>query len=297
MGIQEGVLYIGIGEKFQKEAIHSAMSIKEHMPEVNITIRTDSNPENSVFDNVEIVQQRSGIDNKVFNISELPYEKTLFLDTDVYITDSISELFDLLDECDLAVYRKQDYYLRSSYPDSIPDCYPEFNTGVIGFRRSTTRNFLSNWMKNYEENKEEHVHDQVSFRTTLYKSDMKIAPIGTEYNLKLDPHVETNPGHVTQKVKVIHYRPSDVEFGSNKFVERVSDIEKAINSNTDRSRVFIPKGGQLKIVHSSVPHPPFQKKEKGVVSLLINGKKVLKEEGPKYFTKRTARYFRENILT
>lgn len=53
-----GVHYVAVGVGSYGEAVRSARSLKEHMPEMHITIHTDQEDVSSVFDVVERVPSR-----------------------------------------------------------------------------------------------------------------------------------------------------------------------------------------------------------------------------------------------
>ncbi|EHK02479.1 hypothetical protein HRED_04318, partial [Candidatus Haloredivivus sp. G17] len=62
---------------------------------------TDQHREDDAFDEVRIEEPNEGSD-KIQYMDKSPFNKTLLLDTDTLIVDDITELFDLLEQFDIA---------------------------------------------------------------------------------------------------------------------------------------------------------------------------------------------------
>jgi len=205
--MSEGFLYIATGSEYVNEARYSASKLRESMPNANITIITDKQISDDLFDNIVKTEPHSDYSVKIENMTSEFYEKTIFLDTDTYIANDVSELFDILDDFDLLCASKQDFYVRPDFPNDIPNIYPEFNTGVIGLRKNNRiKKFLSSWQECYMEG---HCHDQVSFRTALYNSNVHYHQLSPEYNCRF-----TRPGQLNGEAKIFHGRPINMRYGS-----------------------------------------------------------------------------------
>ena len=206
---RSGFLYIATGKHFLEEAIVSAKSLKESCPNSPIAVCTDQhNVEKAkgFFEHVLIIEdpQYNFID-KIGPLVKTPFERTIFLDTDTYIVEDITQLFDLLDKYDfiaaLAPGREQ-FRLQE-----IPPYFPELNTGVIGYKSSkVTNRALQNWLSIYTQQLQSDLippHDQPAFRMALFKSEARIFVLPGEYNFRI-----TNQNIVwgNSKVKLIHGR-------------------------------------------------------------------------------------------
>src|SRR2546425_12184050 len=110
---------------------------------------------------------------------ESPYERTLFIDADIYVAEPFSELFTLLDRFDCAAtheeYLDTDWFKNYPRPD-IPASFPEFNTGILVYKRSAAMDStLRNWSHLYKEFLEKNpgrpTNDQPFFRAAAYYSD------------------------------------------------------------------------------------------------------------------------------
>lgn len=238
---EKGIVYITTGEDFVEEAKISARSVKDQMPETPITIITDQNPSDEVFDQViDIQNPRNDFGDKVVNLDRIPYEKAIFLDTDIYVEQDISEIFDLLDEFDLAAAMAPVGYDSNL---DVPESFPEYNTGVIGLKKSDK---LTDFIEQFQSmfHKENLDEDQPMFRKALYESSLRIATLPTEYNCRF-----SFPGYVEGDVKIFHGRLKDIEtLGLEKKVDVREAIEK-INS-VEYPRVHFLKGGELKLKYN-----------------------------------------------
>jgi hypothetical protein len=230
-----GVLYIASGSGFAREAILSAESVKENNSQIPITMITDQPISSEFIDNIiKIEDDVETFANKPFNMSRTPYEKTLYLDTDTYICSDISDIFELLEKYDIAATHNQK---GTSYTiGDIPNAFPEYSSGVIGFRdNKLVTNFLSTWKSYYQQDtREEYPEDQPSFRKALYDSDLKLATLPREYNCAV-----RMPGYLNDEVKILHSRLIDINTpGASKFFGfEVPDVAKKINE-THEQRLY-----------------------------------------------------------
>lgn len=233
--MNRGVLYIATGEEFFDEAVKSISSLRRQMPEIGITLITDI--EKPIKEDISIINLSDpdySFRDKVQYMKKSPYDKTIFLDSDTYITGDISELFEILDRFDIAAtqsgYRRIQFHPHQDdlvATDEIPVSYPEFNTGVIVFRNSArVREVLTNWKKRYDQHLEiqPDVGTQPSFLEVLFESDLDIATLSPEYNC----HAHFL-GTVSQRVKIIHTH-----------AENVSDVAHQLNEAPSTGRTYIP---------------------------------------------------------
>ncbi|MFB6294449.1 MAG: hypothetical protein ABEI97_01700 [Candidatus Nanohaloarchaea archaeon] len=101
--MDSGVTYYAIGEKYVEEARQSAESLKEHN-DIPTTLFTDQEVETGVIDNVRHIDASEyPLLDYIERLKESPYDRTLFLDTDTYVTANIEELFEMLDTFDIGL--------------------------------------------------------------------------------------------------------------------------------------------------------------------------------------------------
>jgi len=233
-----GVYYIATGEQFVNEAEVSARSVRRAMPDIPIAIATDVDPEFEFeFDYIiDIPDPEYGFVDQIHNLHMSPFEKTLHLDTDIYIVSDVSELFDLLNQFDIAAAHNHDREARDL--PGVPDSFPEYNTGVMAYKNSgDISDFFQDWKKNYiNMTVGENTQNQPSFRQTLYESNLRIATLTPEYNCMV-----RYPSHIKNDVKIAHSRLLDIRTpGANKSVNVLNSVEK-INKHKGH-RLFTPNG-------------------------------------------------------
>lgn len=202
--VSRGFVYVATGEGYLREALASAASLRAAVPGAHICLITDVALEsNGTFDLVQLATsvQHNPID-KLLSI-DAPYERVIFLDTDTHVCDDISDMFDLLDRFDLALlqenHRGWDYTLPG-----VSAAFPEYNTGVIVFRRSeAVRALFAQWRKTYDHLRETQGlrNDQPAFREVLYQSDLRVATLPSEYHF-----LGNVPNYAMWKIKLVHGR-------------------------------------------------------------------------------------------
>lgn len=143
--------------------------------------------------------------DKMRPLKDSPFEKTLFLDTDCYSLNACYEIFDLLETYELAATRAVHRGGHESV--TCPECFPQFNTGVIAYRNNqAVRGFFGEWIRCYEDmysNVEGYCSDQPPFQDTVYGSPVRFAVLPNEYNLHVGwPNLVAGMA----KVKILHGR-------------------------------------------------------------------------------------------
>lgn len=232
---KRGIVYIATGERFIQEASLSAESVKSVMPETPITLMTDTEVEYDIFDDVVHIEgPRYDFGDQVSHLEQTPYDRTIFLDSDIYLDNPIDDLFDVLDEFDLAAAHNQRNYSSKRVDmdaiEAIPECFPEYNSGVVAFETSPrVMEFFDQWQEVYNTVRSRgQKHNQAAFRLALYRSDLRIATLPLEYNC-----VFRRPGCVNGPVKVFHGRLISVEGPGASLSVDVEQAVTELNSSTD----------------------------------------------------------------
>ena len=147
--MSRGVIYAAVGAKYVAEAVVCALS----------SLRFNAIP-HLVFCDLPLADNTNRIEfrkiapsgdpflDKIEVINSSPFDETLFLDTDTYVTANLDELFDLLRRFDLALAHAPGY-LHSGDPEPSAAFY-DLNTGVIAYRNSDqTKAVLKKWGSSY----------------------------------------------------------------------------------------------------------------------------------------------------
>jgi len=188
-----GILYIATGEKYIQAAMRSAGSARKYCPDIPIHLFTDAKgfeqhfvKNNDPFSSVGIIENphhRSKVDYVVHT----PFDRTLFLDTDTALNADISPMFKILDRFDIAMthahHRSPSRLQR--WRAVLPDSFPEFNTGVILYRKTpAVLQCLGEWGHHFIEAALDENNDQTTLRELLWLSDLRIATLPPEYNVR-----------------------------------------------------------------------------------------------------------------
>ena len=260
-----GIVYHATGSRHIELAVRSAESAKRHMPEVSITLFSDEPPDsNCISNHIEVEPTPTTKTHRISRIeclSNTPYEKTLYLDSDTYICDDIRKEFEILDRFDI-VGRVIPYRERlESLPDfdnfapEAPRKFPWYNAGVLFYRKNeNTEKIFEDWNDIYlKYTCEEYAGDQLGLRESLYKNKMvDIGSLPPEYNLF--PAVA---GSAWNKIKITHAVPDS----RNRIVNHLPELSEQLNYSIEKSetskivfdgvhsgvngKVYIPKKGQM----------------------------------------------------
>jgi len=243
-----GILYVSTGSEFIEETLLSAKVVKQHM-DVPIAVASDRVIDNEVVDiNIKIEHPEYGFGDQISALARTPFEKTLYLDSDIFLYTDVFELFSMLDRFELvachAPVRSQDLNGESS--DMLPSaCFPEYNSGVVGYRLTDPmRSFLTDWKTEYRTDSDRGVsRNQPSFRRALYHSNLQIGTLPPEYNCRFQ-----FPGQATGIVKIFHGRltPIKTNSGGAPHLMDIESVAKKINKSTD-PRVFYPRGNTVTV--------------------------------------------------
>ena len=256
--MSKGILYIGTALSYLEEAKISAQSVREHNDIPIAIVTTDSLEQRaerySIFDEIITINQAQLYDDvrdKVEYMAETPFNKTLYLDGDTYVLGDISPAFDILSQVDLAAAHEPVRPIVTI--SSVPETFPELNTGVVCFSSSDKiSDFFKQWKKNLQ-NQINHgrpnetvtlgsastldeipfgrKHGQPPFRETLYHSDLQFAALPTEYNFR---------GSVWayDDVKIVHRGHGDIG----------SFIKEVVN-DAEGGRTYVRKTKSLYFIH------------------------------------------------
>lgn len=193
-----GFLYFAKGEAYRREAVKSAKQTNRIMPNIPIAIYVDE-PTGSECFSIEIIDNTSFAKrDKATALINTPFDKTVYLDSDIHIQHDISETLELLEQFDMAIAQDpSSHHLRQTDANGIPDSFPEFNTGVIVFEKDNlVREMLESWESKCEE---WHTADQHSFRKALFEGDLRFTLLPRRYN-----YMYRAPAQVRGKVKIFH---------------------------------------------------------------------------------------------
>jgi len=189
----QGILYIAAGEKYIRAATHSAESVLRHCPGLPIHLFADwQNYDCFRFDQApypftsvdKIIHPHHR--SKVDFLPRTPFDRTLYLDTDALLSADIWGVFKILDRFDIALtqaHRRNDPHRLNTWRIDLPQAFPQYNGGVILYRKTPkVIQFLEDWRDYFKEAGFQ--QDQITLRELLWLSDLRIATLPPEYNIR-----------------------------------------------------------------------------------------------------------------
>lgn len=224
-----GVMYVATGKRYVDEAIQSVRSLQKKMPNIPTVLFTDKPDlvEEGIFTYKRILENPIYTQgDKITPMIDQPFEKTIFIDSDTYIAESFEDVFEILGKYDLAITHEAGR--QKNHVPECPECFCEFNSGVIAFVRSKAiTQVMTMWKKGYLEQLENtgNKSDQGVLRKVLYHSDINLFVLTPEYNYRTK-----FPGFVGRGIdaKILHGRDVDMPF-----------FAQAVNKR-DAKKVVIP---------------------------------------------------------
>jgi len=218
-----GFVYIVTGDGYAEECIYSIKSLKKVNGE-KICVFSEEKYRHIFQSEVDyfFVISTKVKRPKIEYISQSPFKNTVYLDSDTFISENISDLFEILDRYDFSGAfcnsRKRENYskLLKKYSD-IPYSFSEINTGVMVFNSSReVKELFKNWQDYYYKYlTQTNGWDQPSFRIALWESKVKLCHLPPEYNVRPKSVYEKVRGnkailgslHMKPRIYHAHYSP------------------------------------------------------------------------------------------
>jgi len=249
-----GVVYATTGERYFREAIASAQTVRKMMPDLPIVIYSEQpwaggEPFTHAFPLRNYIGECL---DKIEPLINFHFERTLFLDCDTVVCKPCYELFDLLDHYD---------FLAAAEPARHPDCYKneqipisfgEVNTGVMAYRyNEAVKEFFAEWLRLAREMNIP--RDQAAFRDALYQSSIRFWTLSPEYNFRAD-YPAFMPAWT--ELKILHARKGDLH------------AMREIIDSSNKIRISLPGKDRCRPEHFAILAPKLNKIVQWQFSLL-----------------------------
>jgi len=144
-----GVIYlVSGGRSYLGELITSLKSLRRHEPDLPVTVFSRFKvPAALRCDSVPLDSREHPLKLKVLTLRRSPYERTLFLDTDITLHGPLRPVFGNLDGHDFCAANSHEADWSVAPPKFVAMVKPgDYNTGVLLYRKSDTMlRFLSRW--------------------------------------------------------------------------------------------------------------------------------------------------------
>lgn len=179
-----GVIFATTGKGYTRLAEQAAHYVKKACPDLEVDLFTDQHLDMQIFDRIHQLEDpwhRSKMDAMIAS----RFDKTLYLDADLFVIADIRDVFDVLDRFDMAMAHddgRNTQQCHTFWRKSLPNAFPQYNGGVIVFRRSPeVLALIRDWSIAVREN--EFKGDQRMLRELVWDSDLRVATLPCEYNL------------------------------------------------------------------------------------------------------------------
>lgn len=237
---ENGFLYIVTGVGYAQECLFSIKSLKKYNTE-KICVFSEEKYRNmfekycDYFFSINSKLKRP----KVEYISQSPFKNTVYLDSDTFINQNISDLFQLLNKYDFGgafcnARKRENYSKLILKYKNIPYSFSEINTGVMIFNNSLkVKDLFKKWQDYYYKYLTvTNGWDQPSFRLALWESEVKLCHLPPEYNVRpksVYEKIRNNKNilgqlHMEPRIYHTHYSP-EVHQGKFK-IESLSELHK-----------------------------------------------------------------------
>ncbi len=210
--MKQGYVYIAYKkDRYFKQAVVSAMSLKKVDPDAHVTLFTDLDKKAECFDDYRDLNEPRAdqthdnvFEKKFLNIHRTPYERTFLVDTDTYFLDNCRGLFQLLDHYHFCLTPANAYMpikgLREPY-EPIEGLVP-YNSGILLFRGSMeVSSVFQLTYKYFIERRWIHRTKRfdIYFTLALAQSPVKVYSLPNIFNARIGSHIALNG-----PVKILH---------------------------------------------------------------------------------------------
>jgi len=230
MDINRAIVCLAVGPDYIKRALRLAESAKRTNPQYPFILYTIGDVESANIDKVyqlpplqfeHFFLDRVNYYNSI--IKELSFDQLLFLDSDTFICDDLSDAFRLLDRCDLLATHAISRATKQL--DSIPMSFPELHCGVLAVNKWRVIELFARWFEIYKEKPEFFGNDQPPFRQAVWeRQNIKLGILPPEYCFRY-----RWGGFVGSTVKILHGKENNTPY---------EKIEGEVNKNPGDIRVF-----------------------------------------------------------
>jgi hypothetical protein len=164
---KRGVLMCATGSPGYFDMAQKSICILNRHEKIESTIVTDCKKKGN-FSNI-IHLHATGFKSKILAILNCPYEECIYMDSDTRACGRVSEMFELLKE-------KQIWMMPA------PARKPEYNTGVVVFRKTKNVIELFSMWKNLYEKGINHPHDQPALLEAIKLLNFDVGLLDEKYN-------------------------------------------------------------------------------------------------------------------
>lgn len=180
-----GVFLVATGEKYGLMARMAVETLRK-VEQCPVTVFCDEQARRALgsperVDLVAIPAPKFNWNDKIYGFLNAPYEKSIYLDSDILVVRAFADdLAEALDYTDLLVRSDG---IGFNYPweyENYPVAIPQYNTGVVAFRREALRPAIERWAALCEERPG--IPDQPTFRAALIETRTRASELPADFN-------------------------------------------------------------------------------------------------------------------
>lgn len=213
--LSAGVTYVATGDACYSEALRSARSVRQHHPDLPIALISERLECDPIFNqHLRIADPQFSMLDKVRNLKKTPFDRTLYLDSDTYVTSPIDELFLLLEKYDFVGTHEvaRGIWYEGALAE-VPNAFGDINGGMLLFRKTTAvREMLdqwwaayletASWLPNFGSSRWVLTNDQPSLRKLLWEAEgLRLYVVPSEYNA-----LRNFGTYIWGRAKIVHGR-------------------------------------------------------------------------------------------
>lgn len=193
MSYKRGVIYVGWNNKYIVEAKKSAETVRKFckLPTCLLVDNGTSEDHLEIFDVVLKTDFKLDWHHRKAEIYPfVPFEETLFLDTDTVVLNSLDDGFARLKRYDMCMCLDSYYNLFEYYPKlqsdfSLPIDTPMYNSGVIFFKKnSKVEQIFKEWQISCEKYGKTIKGDQGILSAIVAAKDVHLCSLPINYNFR-----------------------------------------------------------------------------------------------------------------
>lgn len=249
------------GADYARLAERAAQTLRDVTPNAQIDLFTDADVQPGVFDQVHPLD-KSWFRPKFEAMRRSRFDRTVYLDADIFVVADISDIFEVLDKFDIAAVhnqRRNSPWARTMWNRDMPNAFPQINGGLVGLKNTPEVIALIERVEQalIDENLSK---DQPVFREAIFDSDLRLAILPPEYNFmeyrqaEMLSHVHTAPRVIHHFKLHRHIDKGRAAIGSlNKLmgpqlaahVRRLLDADRTLNPSATRKMLPMVDRGLL----------------------------------------------------
>ena len=185
-----GIVWIATNEQYYAMALRSLLSARECMPDLQTCLVTDDRRRSGISGFDVIVDHEKpgeGYGDQVTGMGQSPFERTICLDSDTFVTKPLWKLFDLVTLYPVAATHGLWRFSREPCED-LP-CVFEWACGMVAFKDCPVwRKFHKHWSNLYFERRRTEGGNpgtQIDFREAILDQTVPIFTLGPSFNFQV----------------------------------------------------------------------------------------------------------------